>query len=536
MTRLPDRRSPGTSTRKRPPVRAGRGIAMMLVLVALVVTTILVGASLTSRENSPAIGNNAADAAEATWSAESAVNFAVGAIEQSADLGALLGGDDTLTNAMTIGGADVAVTVTNINGDPATEADRHLIVRAEASVAGVRKVVEKQVTRLGGGDLTDVADPYLSEFAVFALERTEIRDGAKVGIWALSPEAASGVALAKIGVGFANSSEFDVDPDATLRRVGIYADADASMGLETVMQSIPADVRWTIPIDVPTLPVGIPIAFSSLTDHGTYLEFDAVNSSLADGGRYGGVEVRNNGKLTIDGSTTPRCHFAYLAVEGDSALVIRGNVEILLDEDLRVDGSSIVLEPDASLTIYVTRDVTLNNASKVGILAADVASGDGVVSSYVRPTRCRILAVAPSHGGTTGSQWTLDNGAVAVASLHNPLGRVRAQNNATICGHVVAGEFRLDNGCSLLFCPTLDTHIGYSSPHAPIYDANGDPIPEFVTILADAASLGTAEGFANKVFFEYDALVSLGTLDIYEIDGNDKTVTQTINMGGVAVY
>mgnify|MGYP002806153125 CR=1 FL=1 len=97
---------------------------MMLVLVALVVTVVLVGATLTTRENAPAIGANAGGAAEATWSAESAVNFAVGAIVQAPDIEVLLGNDDTLASAMTFGGATIDVKVTNLAGSPPTDADR----------------------------------------------------------------------------------------------------------------------------------------------------------------------------------------------------------------------------------------------------------------------------------------------------------------------------------------------------------------------------------------------------------------------------
>ena len=65
MTRTSRSRPAAALTPRLSARRARRGIAMLLVLVALVVTVVLVGATLSSRENAPAIGANAGGAAEA---------------------------------------------------------------------------------------------------------------------------------------------------------------------------------------------------------------------------------------------------------------------------------------------------------------------------------------------------------------------------------------------------------------------------------------------------------------------------------------
>jgi len=511
---------------------------MMLVLVALVVTVVLVGATLTTRENAPAIGANAGGAAEATWSAESAVNFAVGAIVQAPDLEVLLGNDDTLTSAMTLGGATVEVKVTNLAGSPPTDADRELIVRAFANVGGVSKTLEKRVVRIPAGDLTDVADPYLSEFAIFATGRLVVGAGAKIGIWDLSPSASSSVALVKIGVGFADSVDLSIDAGAALARAGLYADSTASLALETAITGASGfNTRWMVPINIPTLPGGSATTFSSLPDS-TSTSFDADASALTvpAGAHYDELRIRNGGQAVIDAANGTAYRFRRIRIENGGALLIRGSVQILVDEEFDIQSGTAMLEDaSASAVLYLTEDLIVEDA-KLGILPSDRSSGTGVISAYAAPARFHVIAVAPTLGGSSDPQWTLQSNSIFVGCLNNPLGFVGVASGSNICGNAVAREFNLGSGCCLLYCPTMDTMLGYTSINGPLYDSSGVPITEFADIINGAAALSTANGFMNKVQLDYNTLESDGTLDLLDLDGTVKTITQTINLGGLGIY
>lgn len=517
-----------------------RGIAMMLVMVALLVTTVLVGAALTSRDNAPNIGENAASAAEATWSAESAVNFAVGAIAQAGDLDALLAGDSTLSSTMQINGATVCVTVTNMAGDPPTDADRELIVRATAQINGVDKVVEKHVTRMTGGEAPDAADPYLSEFAVFATQRCTLETGTKVGVWDLSPEAGSSMAMAKIGMGYSNAGDLSLDAGATISRVGLYCDEDASLALEAALSGrSDASEYWKVPLDIPTVPGALPFAINALPDVGTDVRSNSgATVSVAAGGKYANLEVDANSKVVLDQSVSSEFQFEDVSVRNGSALVIRGNVSVGVMGKLTVDSGDIVLEDDAaSVTFYLAGDVEVNAQAKVGINPADALTLPGVVSAYVAPARVELIALSVASGGSASPNWDLDNSSLVIGMLHNPLGRVRIRAVSSLCGHAVAGEFLLQTGSKVVYCPKLDSHLGYTTPTGPLYDAAGDPIPELLTILYDVASTTTnAESFINKFYMDYNAAKMGGDLELIDISTTTKTVTETLNLGGLAIY
>lgn len=538
MKRSNQRPRPGARESQRPPAGVRPGIAMLLVLVALVVTVILAGATLTTRENAPVIGMNAGGAAEATWSAESGVNFAIGAISQTHDLDALFAGDSTLTSSMTIGGAVVQVRVTNLAGDPPTDADREVIVRAEASVGGVVKTLEKRVVRIPPGDLTDAADPYLSEFAIFATEVLDIDSGATVGVWDLSPLSSSSVALAKIGVGFSDAIDLSIGAGVGLSRAGLYADLSASLGLEAAVEAAPGfDARWMIPIDVPTVPGGSAATFGALPDQSsTSFDADAVNLTVPAGAHYDELRVRNNGKVVLDSVNGAAYRFRRILIEDGGCLAIRGSVQVLVDEECVVSHGFITLQDaGASATMYLGEDLDID-ASKLGIVPADHASPVATVGEYNAPASFRLIALAPSLGGSSSPQWAIDSNTAIVGFLHNPLGVVKLTSGSGVYGHVVAREFGLADGCRLLYCPTLDTMLGYTSPQGPLYDSAGDPIIEFVSIILEASALPTAGGFINKIDFEYQALDTTGVLDVLELDTTIHTVTETLNLGGLGIY
>ena len=465
------------------------------------------------------------------------MNFAVGAVAQTTDIEVLLGGDETLSNSMTFGGANVDVKVMNLVGDPPTDADRELIVKAVANVNGVTKTLEKRLVRIPAGDLTDAADPYLAEFAIFATEALTIASGAKVGPWNLSPMASSSIGLAKIGVGFVNASGLSIDSGAGLSRIGLYCDADAALSLELACADVPAGVRWKVPIDIPALPSGAPNGFSSLNDSSSVSpEADGTTLTLTPA-RYDEIRSRNNGTITLDDSNGPMYACRRLRIENGGAVVIRGDIHVLLEdvgECLRVDDGRIILQDDASsVTFYIVGNIHLFNNAKVGVPPADASTSAGLVSSYVAPSRCRLLALATSHGGAADSLWEIEGQALAVGSLHNPLGRVHLHSSGTLYGGVVAREAQVLSGSAVYSCPALDTHLGYTSPDGPLYDAIGDPITEFVDIILDAATLATANGFMNKVQLEYNSLESSGILEALNLDGTVKTITETINLGGL---
>lgn len=536
MTRIDTPRNDRAPRARRP---GRRGIAMMLVLVALLVTTVLVGAAITSRDNATAIGANAASGAEASWSAESGANFAIGAIAQAPDLAALLGGDDTLSSNMTVGNANVTVRVTNLDGQPPQDADRELIVTATATANGMDKSVEKRLTRLVGGEAPDAADPYLAEFAVFATGMVDVQSGATIGLWPLSPEEGSSLGRPKVGVGFTNASDCNLDPDANLKGVALYADTSASLALETLLEDNADDGYWRIPIDVPTKGGSVPTAITTLPAIGTDVAPAASTTvTVGAGGKYTDLDAGNSSTVILDAAISPRYQFQSILIQ-NASLVIRGAVEVYVEQSFDVDAGFVVLEDDtSSATFYIGKNLKFTNNAKVGISPPDVDTPATVVSAYVSPARCRFIALAPTHGGDADPHWDFHGQSATVGFIHNPFGRIHLQSSGSVYGHAVAREFWCHSGSSFLYCPTLDSHIGFSSRSCPFFDSESNPIAELITILDNAvAATNSAEGFVNKFRFDYEAAKSDGSLDAVGIvGGTKKTIAETLDISGESLY
>jgi hypothetical protein len=476
------------------PPGARRGIAMVLVLVVLLVTTILVGAALTSRDNSGAIGQNAITSTEAAWSAASGANFAVGAVAQASDLAALMGGDASLTQTMSVNGVDVEITITNLLGAPPTGADRELLVTARAEVNGIERTVVRQVTVLQPVDVGEAIDPYLDEFGVFADGYLRIQDGAVIRPWALSPEGDTG--RAKIGIGFDALGMLEIGSAVSLSKAGLYTDIDASLALES--------------------------AFDALPDFGTDVDLDALSSSLGVPGHYGEIRVRNNATLLIDASNGAMYCCDRLRVEAGGVLRVRGEVHLMVEDRVEIDAGAIVLDAGASLTMYVGSDLTVENRSKVGIAASDLATPSGSVGAYVAPSRCRIVALAPGDGGTSYPTWEIESVSVVVGALHCPHGAVVINGTSTIFGRASARDFSLAGGCALLSCPTLDSRMGLTEPDGPLYNDDGTPIDGLVDVLGDVVSSApaTADDFVNLFESLWDDFIDLSGGDVADDDAS----------------
>lgn len=488
-----------------------RGIALMLVMIALVVTTILVGAALTTRENSAAIAENAVTSVEAVWSAESAANFAVGAIAQSSDLDALLGGDAMMSDDLTVFGESVKVSVTNLAGDPATDADRELIVIATSESGGIEKVVRKRVTRNVGGDLAGAVDPFLNEFAIYALDSLIVQSNTKIGVWALSPETASS-AIAKIGVGFSNSADLSIDLSAVLERTGLYCDERATIGLETAMSNLGASRYWLIPLTVPVAGAGAPNGFDSLPALGSDIDMDGLNSALATPAHYGELRVRNNGKLVIDEANGNMYCCDRLRIENGGVVEIRGNIHLKVEDEIDLDDGVLALYDNASVTLYIGGDVRVENRAKLGVSMADASSGATVVSDYVGPSRVKMLALDPSAGGSAAPTWVIQSQGVVAGCLHNPNGSVSLDAGTAVFGRVTAGTMTMYSSSRLLYCPVLDSRQGFSEPTSPIYDVDGEPVDGLLDVIDTTLNTPILEDlYADDLVSELDsAFIELG--------------------------
>lgn len=479
---MPDRNRHGPVRTTIRSATRQRGVAMVLVLIAVIVTVVLGGTVLTARQNSTAIGDNAGSAAVASWSAESAAQYTVAVLQTEADW--LSTGGDLMTDVPFLGG-DVTVTITAIDGSDPSDEDRELIITATAVVDGVDTTVQKLVSVTPSGGVGDV-DPHLGEFGVFGRTGVDIDNDAIVSKWSRSPEygAAAGV---KLGTGFVSSADLEIADGARLIGAELYVDDHASSSLEAMTSDVAFAGGTRIPLRIPVVPKALPSAFGLLPD---VRAFDLV---LVDGAytlpgvaAIGDLELTHGAELTLDGDGVGS-HYSFSdAVIEDSTLIINGSVSLWIRDDLEIiDGSSVVLEPGAMLAIYVADSIAIVD-SVVGVdadLAGTLDRSATDVSEYVDPRRIRIFGLSEDDGGASSATILIREKSLVVGFIHAPLAEVGIESSSTLFGRVSADVVRIGESCRLLYCPRMDTRIGFTSLRGPLYNDDGTPITGLITAL-----------------------------------------------------
>lgn len=481
--------------------RARRGVAMLLVLIAMVVTVVLTGAAIVSRETSPTIGQNSTALAASAWSAESAANYAVGAIAQGFDWEGALNGSGDLIHGMVIGGAAVEVSLTDLGGNVPDSEDRDLIMTAVATIDGVSTTVRRMLSLGDPADPLDAIDPRLGEFAVLGTQELVIEPGARVGVWPLSPEAGARP-QAKLGTTFAAASNLDVCVDDALGPVEMYVDALGSAGLLSEVEGTAYDFAWQMPVEVPVLTESVPGSVVAAMASGGNLEPAPGAVVVGTNNRnYGEILISNGSTVKFDGSIPTAIQCDRLELD-DGELRVFGEVSIYVRDRVRLEnGSSISLQDETSrLRLYVCGELTLDTGSQIGVMASDIGVAAGAIGTWVSPERALICEVGVGEGGSGSGSFVISNGSTVLGSVIAPHAQVTVSGASTVLGRLTGGRVRVGSGATVLYCPTLDNRLGFTNADGPLYVDAETVDPAVEAALADATSGASTTGLFTTLF------------------------------------
>ena len=509
--------------------RGRRGVAMLLVLVAMVVAVILTSAAIVSRETSPEMGANATATVAASWSAESAANYAVGVLAEGYDWTAALGADGTFVDSMVVGDATVHVVLTDLEGNVPDSDDRDLYMIATATVGGVETMVRRMVTLGAPGDPIDSIDPMLGEFALFGTEELFVGPSATIGVWPLSPEAATRPEV-KLGTSFLQAGDLSVSLDGAMGPVGMFADRNGDPGLISEMESMAASRSFQVPLPIPTLAMGVPSAVMAALPAGG--DYQPSNGSIVTMpcANYGQVQIQNSVQATIDG-TSPAVIRCDRLIVSDATVRIVGDVSIYVRDRIRVNsnGRIVLADADASLKVYVCNEMDLDTGGQVGVVQSDAGRAASALETWVSPMQVQILEVSAADGGSGATTVTVQGGSMLLGNVHAPGSAVSVMTGGAVIGRATGAAMRVENSGTLLYCPTLDSRVGFTNESGPLYEADGSADPTVEQAIDDAlASSGNDAGmFMTLVRNTYDSLVVFtGELE----EGVGGTVQQTTNL------
>jgi hypothetical protein len=467
---------------------------MMLVLGMLAAVTVLTAAAITSQQNAPDTGLNAAADVQARWSAESAANLAVAVLETNYDFSGL--NAEMMADQLVASGL-ANVKVTTPDGRIPTPDDRELMLTATSTVNGVTREIQKRVSLTPAVPIDQAADPLLKEFGIAAADGLYLDDTVKITTWGLSPASGSTkpVSVASLA---STGSNVAMGASPSLSRIALFVGANADAGFAAKITSMTyAAGGRQLPYTIPAVPEIAPAVFSSLptaTASEVQVSGTGTNVTLPTGGKYASLRVESGATVRLSAANGTHYSFDELRIESKGTLIIEGAVLVEVRSGARVkDQSAITFAGDTSaLALFTKADVEIVD-SGVGVplaVAQDTARRPAGLTSYTNPNRLRIFPQPASAGGSSSPTITIDKKSMVVGCIHAPTGRVDVKDSSCVFGRMTGYDVRMSQNAVLLYDPALDPNTGFTNSKSALFDATGAAIPQVATALATVNPAG----------------------------------------------
>ncbi len=161
-----------------------RGIALILVMVAIFVTGGMAVAYFGSRDNSIAISSNVASSCKARIVAESGLDLAIAILETNADW-RTNHIDGVILQDFQIDGGTITITIVDDDTDlPPTDTTLNVEIIVTSTFEGRTQITEATATIIPNDDEFDVD---YSEFAIFASNQIRMLGASSIQNWNASP-------------------------------------------------------------------------------------------------------------------------------------------------------------------------------------------------------------------------------------------------------------------------------------------------------------------------------------------------------------
>ena len=485
-----------------------RGMAILLVLIALGAGTTLASALLSGRASAPALGANAVNAAASDWNARSACNIAL-AVLQTSTAPSALPTAGTIFTGLSVNGGSVNAYVTDLSGDPPAASSTDLLVTTVATRNGVKSVSQRLVAYRPSLNVADAIEPEMNEFALFANSSLQIEDAASVMPWKLSPSATTARPV-KIGLGFTSRSNMTIGTAARLVSTALYPTAGASVSFQAditgrfcggqILPIAPRALPQAPPASVTSAPV---VATSDLTFTG------AGQSTALPPGKRRSVTATGGAVVTLG---TGDYSFYDLMAQSQGVIRIAGQARVLIEDDLRIEARSAIDFADAtsSVVFYVGDEFRVDD-SVVGFpqtVALDPGRSAASVTAYQSPARVRIISLTPSAGGNSGRNYTISTSSLLAASIHAPNQSVDI-SSSSVYGRITGDSIRIRPYARVFYDPALDRGMGFTSRTGPLYQSDGTPLNMLVPTLA---AFNAALGGQDMPSWVQNQMISLGVI------------------------
>lgn len=458
------------------PRASRRGVAMLLVLVALGTATVMGSAYVASREAAPAIAANAEVSSNAKWAAQSGANLALAILQTSVAPSADLKDGEIVTKAaFSLGETDAFIS--NASGANVAASDRFYLVSAIGGAGQIGSIQQKRVIRRPTNRLTEALDPTLPEFAAFAVDRLRVESGAFVAPW---PDSVRGPSLytANVGVAFGPSTRLSVSGASTLASARLVVSNNATSSLREAASAAPFAGGVVSDLVFPTASVRVPGALTGIPS-GILNVISILFPQTMLPGPTASVSAIAGGVVTFNGALG-RDYSVHNLRAINGTIRITGDVRILVRNDFELfDRSALELVGDDSrVEIYVYNDVTIAN-SVVGFtksLANNTSRTYQSVSGVIDSSRVQIFVIDSDGGGDDDQAVSLSSRALVAGAIHAPSAFVDITSSSAVIGRVAAYDLRIRDNASILYDHALNRGGGITDTLGPVYDPERFPV------------------------------------------------------------
>ena len=444
-----------------------RGIALMLVMVAILVTGTMSIAYFGSTDNSVAIGTNIESAARARAVAESGLEVAIAILEtdtqwQTEHI------DGVLVSELQIGEGIISISIVDANTElPPTEETSEVEITITSTVNQVTQKTQAFATIIPNEEEYDFD---FSEFAIFTTSSIEIDDFASVQLWQSSPLSLQSNPL-RIGTLATGPLSIEINSPIQYSPLELHTPSNASSMISS------ASVDRHNFAGEPTLPAPptAPLSGSLLSLSSPQTENNASHSGFSDWIQNFAFGNRRNHKttnnITLIQAGTYDIETLHLNVE--NTIEIQGDVTVNVQEDFSLLGTKIVLADNATLTMHIGGDVNISSSY--------IGNENQSHQSWMDPSKVQLFG----HGI---NDWEIDGITTIKAEIYAPQCEVSFEGISTLCGRIAADEVSMEDASRLLYDPTLDNG-GYADHSSPLYDDNGQLFSEIENMTELNANL-----------------------------------------------
>ena len=425
-----------------------RGVALMLVMIAILVVGGMAVAYFGSRDNSIAISANVSSASRARISTESGLDLAIAILETNTDWRTNHENGVILQDYQL---ADSLITIIVIDSEtelPPTETTFEVELTIESTVEGRTQVTQATATIIPNDDEFDVD---YSEFAVFARNTISIGDAASVQNWVASPSYSQ--SALQIGTLATHPMAVQLDTVQSILNVKLHAYDTASSMLSTTSLRR-AEFHNQMPFYAPPAPPtgDKELVLSSTKSFGSHKRNSRSHDSKSNFrsfsfGQTSSETVVETGEYFIDN----------LTLTGMRSIVIKGDVTITVKDDLDLNYAAITLAEDATLAIHVGGELTITSSY--------IGNVDRTVNSWMNPNRVKLF-------GNGQDDWKITGNSVLKGELYAPNCEIELRGSSTVCGRIAGNDVNIGESARVLYDQSLD-HGGFAETDGILYNDNG---------------------------------------------------------------